>query len=117
MLQDDLDADVRAERTALVDVRIVVVADDGGWSSCRRAVEQAAREAERRRARLVVATVVTTSPVDTGRVGGLDTRGGRRGGPRQGRQYRGPAPRPGPTAAARRRRCRDRLGLRPRRCR
>ena len=62
MLQDDLDADVRAERTELVDARVVVVADDGGWSG-RRAVEQAAREAERRRARLVVATVITTSPV------------------------------------------------------
>ena len=63
MLQQDLSANVRAERTELADVPDVVVADDGGWGS-RRALEQAAREAERRRARLVVVTVVISSPVE-----------------------------------------------------
>ena len=63
MLQQDLSADVRAERTELTGVPDVVVADDGGWGS-RRALEQAAREAERRRARLVVVTVVVSSPVE-----------------------------------------------------
>ena len=63
MLQQDLSADVRAERTELAEVPDVVVADDGGWGS-RRALEQAAREAERRRARLVVVTVVISSPVE-----------------------------------------------------
>ncbi|HEV7196504.1 MAG TPA: hypothetical protein VGN19_11230, partial [Pedococcus sp.] len=33
MLQQDLTADVRAERTAFADVPDVVVADDGGWGS------------------------------------------------------------------------------------
>ena len=63
MLQQDLSADVRAERTEFAEVPDVVVADDGGWGS-RRALEQAAREAERRRARLVVVTVVVSSPVE-----------------------------------------------------
>ena len=62
MLHHEVSATVRHPRLEPADVRDVVVAVDGGWAS-RRALEQGAREAQRRGARLVVATVITTSPV------------------------------------------------------
>jgi hypothetical protein len=92
MLQQDLSADVRAERTEFAEVPDVVVADDGGWGS-RRALEQAAREAERRRARLVVVTVVVSSPVEPEGWAAWNRAERDAGGPRQSRQRGGPAPR------------------------
>ena len=63
MLRQDIDPQVRMERTAVAERNDVVVANDGGCGG-RRALDQAAREAHLRGVGLVVVTVRTTPQVE-----------------------------------------------------